>query len=70
MNTEKAKLVVRKALQIAQLMDEICELAADHEINMLLTEAYPFTGSLDEVACDVVAWRDAMAQKADVPLCP
>ena len=70
MNKEKAKAVVRKALQISQLMNEICELASDHEINMLLTEAYPFQGSLDEVSCEVIVWRDTMAEKAEVPLCP
>ena len=40
MDKDKAKAVVRKALQ------------------------------LDEVACDVIGWRDAMAEKAEVPLCP
>ncbi len=70
MDKEKAKAVVQKVLQIAQLMDQICELASDHEINMLLTEAYPFRGSLDEVSCEVIAWRDALAAKAEVPLCP
>lgn len=67
---EKAQTVVFKALQIARLMDEICELASDHGINMLLTEVYPFQGSLDEVSCEVIAWRDAMAEKAKVALCP
>lgn len=67
---EKAQAVVFKALQIARLMSEICELARDHDINMLLTETYPFQGSLDEVECEVIAWRDAMAEKAKVKLCP
>jgi hypothetical protein len=70
MDKEKAQAVVFKALQIAQLMTEICELAGDHEVNMLLTEGYPFKGSLDEVECEVIAWRDAMAEKAGVKLCP
>lgn len=70
MDKEKAQAVVFKALQIAQLMNEICELASDSEINMLLTEEYPFRGSLDEVSCEVIVWRDAMAAKAEVKLCP
>lgn len=70
MDKEKAKAVVRKVLQIAQLMNEICELASDEEIDTLICEAYPFGPSLDEVACEVIAWRDAMAAKADVALCP
>jgi len=28
----------------------------------------PFAPSLDEVANDVILWRDAMAEKAEVPL--
>ena len=72
MDKDKAKAVVRKALQIAQLMHEICELASSQnpEIGELICESYPFAGSLDEVACEVLAWRDAMAAKAEVPLCP
>jgi len=69
MDKTKAQAVVLKALQIARLMDEICELAADSEINQLICEAYPFSGSLDEVSCQVIAWRDEMAKKAEVPLC-
>ena len=70
MNKDKAQAVVFKALQIARLMDEICELASDAEINQLICETYPFNGSLDEVSCQVIAWRDAMAAKAEVALCP
>ena len=70
MNKDKATAVVRKALQIAQLMDEICALASDSEIGALICEAYPFGASLDEVSCKVIGWRDAMAEKAEVPLCP
>lgn len=70
MHKQAAEEVVAKARQIAKLMSEMSELARDHEINMLLTEAYPFDGSLDEIAGEVVAWRDAMAGKADVALCP
>jgi hypothetical protein len=70
MDKEKAKAVVLKALQIAHLMDEICELASDSPIGALICEAYPFGQSLDEVSCKVVGWRDAMADKAEVPLCP
>ena len=70
MDKDKAQAIVFKALQIAHLMSEICELASDSEINMLLTEEYPFRGSLDEVACEVIAWRDSMATKAKVKLCP
>jgi hypothetical protein len=69
-NKQAAEEVVAKARQIAKLMTEICELARDVDINMLLTEAYPFDGSLDEVECEVIAWRDAMAEKAGVSLCP
>lgn len=67
---EKAKEIVRRALQIANLMDEICRIADDHETSQLLCEAYPFDGSLDEVFCEVIHWRDTMADKAKVPLCP
>jgi len=70
MDKDKAKAVVRKALQIAQLMNEICALASDSEINELVCESYPFGQSLEEVSCEVIAWRDAMAAKAEVPLCP
>lgn len=70
MDKDKAKAVVRKALQIAQIMDEICELASDSEIGALICEAYPFGHSLDEISCKVITWRDAMAEKAEVPLCP
>ncbi len=77
MNKDKAQAIVFKALQIARLMDEICALASDpedryrdREIGSLLCEAYPFSGSLDEVSCEVIAWRDAMAKKAEVALCP
>ena len=51
-------------------MDEICALASDSEIGALICEAYPFGASLDEVSCKVIGWRDAMAEKAEVPLCP
>jgi len=70
MDKQKAQAVVFKALQIARLMDEICALSSDHEINTLITASYPFQGSLDEVSSEVIAWRDAMAAKAEVPLCP
>ena len=68
--TDKAKalLVVIKAVQIAQLMNEICEIAGDPDINGLICEEYPFGPSLDEVSCKVIAWRDAMAAKAEVAL--
>lgn len=67
----KAKEVVRKALQIASLMNEICALGdSDSEINELLGTSYPFAQSLDEVFCEVIVWRDAMAEKAEVPLYP
>ena len=69
MDKDKAKAVVLKALQITQLMDEICELASDPEIGTLICEAYPFGHSLDDVSCEVVGWRDAMAEKAEVSLC-
>ena len=70
MDKDKAQAVVFKALQIAQLMNEICELAVDPEIDALLCETYPFGPSLDEVANEVIGWRDAMAAKAEVALCP
>jgi len=71
MNKVDAQAVVFKALQIARLMNEICELATDPEIDALVCEAYPFgTPSLDEVANEVINWRDAMAAKAEVALCP
>lgn len=71
MTKDKAQAVVFKALQIARLMDEICALAqSDADVNDLLTAQYPFGGSLDEVSCEVVAWRDAMAEKAGVALTP
>lgn len=83
MDTERAKALVKrtqvvaKARQIAQLMNEICELASDAEIGDLICEMYPFgharhahqaRRSLDEVADDVITWRDAMAAKAEVQL--
>jgi hypothetical protein len=64
----KAQAVVFKALQIAHLMDEICELASDAAVNALLCEKFPFDQSLDEVSCAVIGWRDAMATKAKVAL--
>lgn len=70
MDKDKAQAAVFKALQIAQLMNEICELAMDPEIDALICEAFPFTPSLDEVANEVIHWRDAMAAKAEVALCP
>lgn len=70
MDKQKAQAVVFKALQIAHLMDEICELASDSSIGALICEAYPFGHSLDEVSCKVVVWRDTMADKAEVALCP
>jgi hypothetical protein len=70
MDKDKAQAVVYKALQIAQLMTEICELASDADINDLICEAYPFGPSLDDVYGEVIAWRDAMAEKAGVRLCP
>ena len=70
MDKEKAHAVVRKARQIAQLMNEICELASSQnpEIGTLICAEFPFAKSLDEVACDVIGWRDAMAEKVGVPL--
>jgi len=57
--------VIMKAQQIAALMDEICELAQkDKAVGDLICEGYPFKGSLDEVACDVIAWRDTMQEAA------
>jgi hypothetical protein len=73
MDKTKAQAVVFKALQIAHLMHEICELASDPDIADLICTAYPFgspspLGSLDEVSSEVIAWRDAMAAKAGVAL--
>jgi hypothetical protein len=67
---DKAQELVRRARQIAQLMNEICEVANDSDSRDLICQAYPFQGSLDEVAFDVLTWRDTMAEKAEVPLCP
>ena len=50
-------------------MHEICSLAErDEAISELIVVQYPFAQSLDEVANDVILWRDAMAEKAEVPL--
>lgn len=65
MNVKNAFAVLVKAKQIAQLMDEICELAQkDKEIGELICDGYPFKKSLDEVACEVIVWRDTMKETA------
>jgi hypothetical protein len=54
-----------KVQQIAELMDQICELAQkDKDVNALICEGYPFEGSLDEISCDVIVWRDTMKDAA------
>jgi hypothetical protein len=71
MAKENAQAVVFKALEIARLMDEISALAeADSKISDLICAAYPFMYSLDEVSGKIIGWRDAMATKAKVALCP
>lgn len=61
MSDENKKAVIEKARQIAHLMDEICALAQkDKAVDALICEGYPFKRSLDEVSCEVIAWRDAM----------
>jgi hypothetical protein len=68
---EKAAKAVTMARMIAQLMDGICRLCEqDPAMAELICAEYPFARSLDEVSCEVVAWRDAMAEKACVPLNP
>ena len=71
MNKQKAQAIVWKASEIACLMDEICALGThDVLIDDLVSEAFPFNVSLDEVSNDVRAWRDAMIVKAQVSLTP
>jgi hypothetical protein len=68
---EKAVKAVTMARMIAQLMDGICRLCErDPAMAELICAEYPFVQSLDEVSHSVVAWRDAMTEKADVPLNP
>jgi hypothetical protein len=68
---QRAARAVTLARIASQLMDEICRLSEhDPEIAALICEQYPFAKALDEVSCDVIAWRDAMAAKAGVPLNP
>lgn len=66
MDKTNAQAVVFKSLQIARLLDDIVELTRDADIAELVTQAYPFTGSLDEVSYRIGAWRDAMAETAGV----
>lgn len=59
--TEDQGAVIGHVRAIEQAMHAICELAQKHEsINFLITESYPFKGSLDEVASEVNEWRFAM----------
>lgn len=67
----KAEQAVAKARQIASLMLDICRLCErDNEIGELICQSYPFKGSLDEVAHEALAWRDAMAEKAGTSYTP
>lgn len=71
--TDKQRLVIEAAEQIFERMTEIlraCEHdhrddAEQADINELICAEYPFIGSLDEVADQVLTWRDAMKAKAE-----
>lgn len=65
MASPNCEAVIEKAKAIAELMHEICALAdQDRNVGMLVCASYPFSRSLDEVADQVIMWRDAMKEVA------
>ncbi len=56
--------------QIASLMLEISDHADDPAIRDLIAACYPFARSIDELAADVLVWRDAMRNRAGVGVDP
>lgn len=66
-----ASKLVEAATQIAELMNAMCRrVERDRELGDILATSYPFGMSLDELACEVIAWRDAMDATIRKPQAP